>query len=155
MKKKPLLFLVSQSKQFYYCFGCGAHGNAIGFLMAYDRYTFPEAVKALAQPLGMDIPSEENAEDLRHRENYYQCLEQAAKIYQAALKKSSMAIQYLKSRGLTGAIAKTFGMGFAPPQNTLLQCFKNDTQLKVCLEPTGLMIEKSARDHYDRFRDRM
>ena len=63
-EEKTPSFSVSQSKQFYYCFGCGAHGNAIGFLMVYDRCTFPEAIKALAQPLGMDIPSEENAEDL-------------------------------------------------------------------------------------------
>lgn len=154
-EEKTPSFSVSQSKQFYYCFGCGAHGNAIGFLMAYDRSTFPEAVKALAQPLGIDIPTEENVEELRRRESFYQCLEQAAKFYQFALKKSSTAIQYLKSRGLTGEIAKIFEIGFASGQNVLLEHFKNANQLKTYLEPTGLIIKKNAQDQYDRFRDRI
>ncbi len=154
-EEKTPSFSVSQTKQFYYCFGCGAHGNAIGFLIEYDRCTFPEAVKALAQPLGMEIPTEENSEELKQREAFYRCLEKAAKFYQTSLRKSQLAIQYLKSRGLTGEVAKTFGIGYVSSQEPLLKHFKNDAHLNDCLEPTGLIIKKNQNESYDRFRDRI
>lgn len=154
--EKTPSFTVSQSKQFYYCFGCGAHGNAIGFLMAYDHLSFVDAITDLAQALGMTIPLEAN--DTHHQDNeiLYTLLYQAQTWYEKELKQSAEAIQYLKNRGLTGKIAKEFGIGYAPHAwEFLSQHVKHNTSDRKALATAGMLIEKTPGHYYDRFRDRI
>ena len=119
--EKSPSFTVSPTKQFYHCFGCGAHGNAVGFLMEYSGLGFIDAVKELAQSVGVPVPEErrdtpqqrprhegEEGEDLRAT------MLTAAHYYRAALRDAPRAIDYLKSRGLSGEVAKRFGIGYAP-----------------------------------------
>ncbi|HLB58395.1 MAG TPA: CHC2 zinc finger domain-containing protein, partial [Gammaproteobacteria bacterium] len=114
--EKSASFSVSQSKQFYYCFGCGAHGNAIDFLMNYDHLSFPEAVETLARQAGVEIPREVNTLSKKSVINidHYELLDKVSAFYQTELRQSERAIDYLKERGISGAIAKNFGLGFAP-----------------------------------------
>ncbi len=155
--EKSASFSVSQNKQFYYCFGCGAHGNALDFLMQYDRLEFPEAVETLARQLGLEIPREARSiERPAVSQNLYELLENAAKFYQSQLKQSPHAIDYLKQRGLSGEIAKEFGIGFAPPGwDHLLQYFGKTPQLKQQLLDAGMLIKKEEGGYYDRFRERV
>ena len=153
--EKTPSFTVSQSKQFYYCFGCGAHGNVIGFLMEYDHSSFVDAVTDLATQLGMPIPLEANDANTAQNDILYTLLYNAQVLYEKQLKQSPTAIQYLKDRGLTGKIAKTFGIGYAPNAWEFLSHAlgknKND---RDALTIAGMVIEKQNR-HYDRFRDRI
>src|SRR5687767_1140960 len=123
--EKSPSFTVSQTKQFYHCFGCGAHGTAVGFLMEYAGLGFVEAVKELAQGVGMAVPEEKRAGDpgeLQKRfrsesedgENLHAMMLTAAQFYRSALRDAPQAIEYLKKRGLSGDIAKKFGVGYAP-----------------------------------------
>src|SRR3990167_10702872 len=112
--EKTPSFSVSQSKQFYYCFGCGAHGDAIGFLMQYAHLSFVEALEALAQPLGLQVPREENDTPATDYDPLFTALHNAQLHYEAQLKQSPVAIDYLKKRGLTGTITKLFDIGYAP-----------------------------------------
>lgn len=153
--EKTPSFTVSQPKQFYYCFGCGAHGNVIGFLMAYDHSSFIDAITDLATQLGMPIPQEANDTETAQHDVLYTLLYKAQALYEKQLKQSSTAIHYLKERGLTGKIAKTFGIGYAPNAweflSNALGKNKND---RDALTTAGMLIEKQNR-HYDRFRDRI
>lgn len=155
-QEKTPSFSVSQSKQFYHCFGCGAHGSAITFLIEYEGLTFVEAVTQIANSLGLTVPNEKIDAINTKQENFG--LEEALKIanhyYQGALRKSPLAIKYLKSRGLTGKIAKEFSIGFAPNgwQN-LEQAFKKYED-KV-LEKAGLIQKNDKNKFYDRFRNRI
>src|SRR4051812_21707687 len=115
--EKTPSFTVSPAKQFYHCFGCGAHGNAVGFLMEYSGFAYPEAIRALAETVGMEVPETQGryeksasaqAPGLAARMN------DALDYYRAELKKSRVAIDYLKGRGLTGEIAARYGLGYAP-----------------------------------------
>jgi DNA primase len=155
--EKSASFSVSQNKQFYYCFGCGAHGNAIDFLMQYDRMEFPEAVEALARQAGMEIPRESRIfEKPVISNNLYELLENISKFYQLQLKQSAKAIEYLKRRGLSGEIAKEFGIGFAPAGwDHVLQQFGKTQDLKQQLVDTGMLIKKEDGGYYDRFRERI
>lgn len=155
--EKSASFSVSQNKQFYYCFGCGAHGNAIDFLMQYDRLEFPEAVEMLARQAGMEIPHEARTVSRVSVSNQlYDLLAGIAKLYQQHLKQSPKAIHYLKSRGLSGEIAKTFGLGFAPPGwDLLLQKFGKTAEFKQQLFEAGMLIKKEEGGYYDRFRERI
>ncbi len=155
--EKSASFSVSQNKQFYYCFGCGAHGNAIDFLMQYDRLEFPEAIEALARDAGMEIPRETRTfERPAVSANLYELMEEAAKYYQQQLKQSPRAIDYLKKRGLSGEIAKEFGLGFAPPGwDHILQALGKTAPLKQQLFETGMLIKKDDGGYYDRFRERI
>ncbi len=155
--EKSASFSVSQNKQFYYCFGCGAHGNAIDFLMQFDRMTFPEAVETLAQQAGVTIPREVRVTDKPAVSNdLYALLDQVSAFYQQQLKQSQPAIQYLKQRGLSGEIAKEFGIGFAPPGwDHVLQNVGKTAQLKQQLFDTGMLIKKDEGGYYDRFRERI
>lgn len=155
--EKSASFSVSQNKQFYYCFGCGAHGNALDFLMQYDRLEFPEAVETLARQIGLEIPREaRTTERPAVSQNLYELLENAAKFYQLQLKQSPQAIDYLKNRGLSGEIAKTFGLGFVPRGwDHLLQNLGKTPQLKQQLFDTGMLIKKEEGGYYDRFRERI
>ncbi len=115
--EKTPSFSVSPSKQFYHCFGCGAHGTAIGFLMEYGGKSFPEAVEELARDAGLEVPRSERPGDRERREESTDLngiLLAAARFYRAKLKDAPAAIAYLKERGLTGEIAARFGIGYAP-----------------------------------------
>jgi DNA primase len=120
--EKTPSFTVSSTKQFYYCFGCGASGNVIGFLMAYDRLEFIDAVELLAKQLGLEIPTEKT-KDKSFTQDLYQPLEKTSQYYQKQLRQSPDAIQYLKNRGLSGEIAKCFRLGYAP--NSSQDPFRN------------------------------
>ncbi len=160
--EKSPSFTVSPTKQFYHCFGCGAHGTAVGFLMEYSGLGFVDAVKELAQNAGMVVPEErpERAEAQRRRsesdegENLYGIMLTAAQFYRAALKDAPQAIDYLKSRGLSGDIAKRFGVGYAPEgwQN-LERAFAN--YQSSALMAVGLVKQNEDGRRYDIFRDRI
>lgn len=155
--EKSASFSVSQHKQFYYCFGCGAHGNAIDFLMQYDRLSFPESVETLAKLAGVEIPHETAASRKPAvSPDLYELLANIAKFYQTELRQSEMAIDYLKKRGLSGEIAKAFGIGYASPGwDHVLQIFGKTVELKKQLLETGMLIKKNEGGYYDRFRERI
>jgi len=155
--EKTPSFTVSPSKQFYHCFGCGAHGTAIGFLMEYGGKSFPEAVEELAREAGLEVPrSATPAEDTEHAQgqDLTGLLLHAAKFYRTALKEAPRAIEYLKDRGLTGPIAVRFGIGYAPDDWQPLSRVFPDYRDKA-LETAGLVIAGDAGKRYDRFRDRI
>lgn len=153
--EKTPSFSVSQSKQFYYCFGCGAHGNAIGFLIEYDHLSFVDAVTDLANQLGLVVPLEAGNSETSQNDVLYTLLYNAQVLYEKELKKSSTAIDYLKNRGITGQIAKEFGVGYAPNAwEFLSQALGKNKSERELLTTAGLLIPKDAR-HYDRFRDRI
>lgn len=155
--EKTPSFTVSQNKQFYHCFGCGAHGTALGFLMEYDRMSFPEAVEELARLAGMEVPKE--AVFTGKSEEFtplYDLVGQVAQFYQRQLKKQNTAIEYLKKRGMSGKTAAAFGIGFAPPGwDHVLRQFGGTDADKQKLLRTGLLIEKDSGGYYDRFRNRI
>jgi DNA primase len=156
--EKTPSFSVSQSKQFYHCFGCGVHGSAIGFLMEYDRLSFPEAVETLARSAGMEVPKEAALQSSQTEEfkPLYDLMAQVSEYYRQQLKKGQVAIDYLKKRGLSGDTAKAFGIGYAPPGwDNVLQTFGQYDPEKQKLLRTGLLIEKDVGGHYDRFRNRV
>ncbi|MCO1333485.1 DNA primase [Microbulbifer sp. OS29] len=170
--EKTPSFTVSADKQFYYCFGCGANGNAIGFLMEYDRLPFPEAVEKLAATRGIEVPREQLApgQEKRQRESQplYQLTEKAADYYGEQLRShpaAGSAVAYLRNRGLSGEIARDFGIGLAPPGwDNLLNALAGTPEKADQLELAGLAIRRQdsdgntkakARHHYDRFRNRI
>ena len=162
--EKTPSFTVSPSKQFYHCFGCGAHGNAIGFLMEYQGLAYPEAIRALAETVGMPVPEtrarQARAADAQSPGLPARMLE-ALNYYRAELKKSKAAIDYLKGRGLSGEIAARYGLGYAPDGWQNLEAVFPD-YASGPLKDTGLVIdsepgegsEKKSR-RYDRFRNRV
>jgi len=162
-EEKTPSFTVSPDKQFYYCFGCGATGTALGFVMEYDRVGFVDAVETLARRAGLEVPREERPNADREegrRRGLYEVLEQAGAWYSAQLKSHPQrhsAVKYLKNRGLDGHIAKFFGLGYAPPgwDNLLLALGTSESQ-KSRLVDAGLAIEKPEENRlYDRFRNRI
>lgn len=157
--EKTPSFTVSQDKQFYHCFGCGVHGNAIGFLMEYDRLEFPDAVEELAAMMGMEVPREETVSNAPKVDtSLYDIMEKAANYYQQQLKSNKSAIDYLKGRGLSGGIAKQFAIGYVPGEWRNLEAIfpklQQDKKLQHQLVECGLMIRKDS-SLYDRFRDRI
>jgi DNA primase len=155
--EKTPSFSVSPSKQFYHCFGCGAHGTAIGFLIEYGGKSFPDAVEELARDAGLEVPRTAAAADDARRgqaQDLAGVLLQAAKFYRAALKDAPRAIDYLKERGLTGPIAARFGIGYAPDSWQPLERAFPDYGDKA-LETAGLVIVGDGGKRYDRFRDRI
>jgi DNA primase len=155
-QEKSPSFTVSATKQFYYCFGCHASGNAIGFLMAFDRLSFVESVEYLAKQQGVSLPQEYSAQpSAKINVDHYALLTQVMQFYCTQLKQhpqSERVIHYLKDRGLTGEICKRFAVGYAPPEwDGLAKKFM--TQRSALLE-TGMLIEKNNAQ-YDRFRDRI
>jgi DNA primase len=156
--EKSPSFSVSPAKQFYHCFGCGVHGNAIGFLMAYASLGYVDAVKDLAGQVGMQVPelrprSPEEAARQEREPDLYAQMEKAMDFYRGELKKSPRAIEYLKSRGLTGEIASRYRMGFAPDDWQGLKAAFPAYEDKTLVE-LGLVIENEGK-RYDRFRDRV
>jgi DNA primase len=150
--EKTPSFTVSPTKQFYHCFGCGAHGTALGFLMEYEHMGFPDAVAALAQDVGLPVPESGEPDRPRPPPALWDALEQAAQFYRQQLKQTPRAIDYLKQRGLTGAIAARYGIGYAPDGSPLKQVFTDYTA--DALAASGLVID-GDRGRYDRFRDRI
>lgn len=157
--EKTPSFSVNPQKQFYYCFGCGAAGNAIGFVMEHDNLDFRRAVETLAHQAGMEIPQESAKPDPQHkkRQDIYSQLENAEKRYRKELKGSQTAINYLKSRGLSGTIARDFALGFAPDQwDFLTQPASADPATTKLLEDGGMLIRREQKEgFYDRFRNRI
>ncbi|MEC4237584.1 DNA primase [Pseudomonas sp. DSV-1] len=163
-KEKTPSFSVSPDKQFYYCFGCGAGGNALGFIMDHDNLDFPQAVEELAKAAGMEIPREESGRPHKPRQPtdspLYPLLTAAADFYRQALKTHparKAAVDYLKGRGLTGEIARDFGLGFAPPGwDNLYKHLSSDTLQQKAMIDAGLLVENAETGkRYDRFRDRV
>jgi DNA primase len=156
--EKSPSFTVSPAKQFYHCFGCGVHGNAIGFQMEYGGMGYIDAIKELAASVGMQVPEsrprtpEEAAREERQTD-LYAVMEQALAFYRAELKKSQRAIEYLKGRGLTGEIAARFRIGYAPEEWQGLKEPFPKYEDKALVE-AGLVIENEGK-RYDRFRDRV
>lgn len=155
--EKSPSFTVSPTKQFYHCFGCGAHGTAISFLMEYNGLSFVEAIHDLAKQVGMIVPQETRDPDKPAKQvmvGLQEALQQAAVYYKAELKKSPRAIEYLKGRGLSGQIAAKFQIGYAPAgwQNlqTVFPHYDNEV-----LVTAGLVVENEQGKRYDRFRDRI
>ncbi len=159
-QEKTPSFTVSAPKQFYHCFGCGAHGNAIGFVMDLDRLNFVEAIEELARQLGLEVPRE--GPDQGPRPQYdalYALMDQAGEFYQQQLRahpQRQRAVDYLKQRGLSGVTAKHFGLGFAPPEwgAFLRHVQPNAAQLEI-LQQAGLLSQSDKSQGYDRFRDRI
>lgn len=167
--EKSPSFTVSPDKQFYYCFGCGATGNAIGFLMEYERLSFPDAIENLAKQVGLDVPREtstdpkqrerEQAKE-RARKALFTVMEAANDYYQQQLRQhtnKSQAVDYLKRRGLSGQIAKTFGIGYAPPGwDNVAQALASSNEKQDSLLEAGMLIYNEEKDRlYDRFRERI
>ncbi|MCU0811092.1 MAG: DNA primase [Thiobacillaceae bacterium] len=151
--EKTPSFTVSPTKQFYHCFGCGAHGTAISFLMEYEHMSFRDAVAALAQDAGLPVPESAQEHDRpKPPPALWEALEQAAHFYRQQLKQSPRAIDYLKGRGLTGKIAARYGIGYAPDGSPLKLVFA-DYQNEA-LAAAGLVID-GEHSRYDRFRDRI
>lgn len=155
--EKSPSFTVSPTKQFYYCFGCGAHGTAIGFLMEHQGLSFVEAVNELAKMVGLIVPQETRDPGQPQQKaipGLQDALQQALNYYRHELKKSPRAIEYLKGRGLSGQIAARFQMGYAPSgwQN-LAEVF--DDYQDEALKTAGLVVENEQGHRYDRFRDRV
>ncbi|MGH8622058.1 MAG: DNA primase, partial [Burkholderiales bacterium] len=155
--EKTPSFTVSPTKQFYHCFGCGAHGTAVGFLMEHGGMGFVEAVKDLAQSVGMTVP-EVRSESERRRaevgESLHEVLLRAAHHYRAQLKEAAHAIDYLKKRGLSGEIAKRFGIGYAPDEWQGLAAAFTDYEGKALAE-AGLVKANDDGRRYDVFRNRI
>jgi DNA primase len=153
--EKSPSFTVSPTKQFYHCFGCGAHGTAIGFLMEYQGVSFVEAVQDLAKNVGLVVPQETRDADRPAQKvivGLPESLQQAANFYKAELKKSQRAIDYLKSRGLSGQIAAKFQIGYAPAGWQNLQGVFPHYESEA-LTTAGLVVENDQGRRYDRFRD--
>jgi DNA primase len=167
--EKSPSFIVSATRQTYHCFGCGVHGNAVGFLMEHLGVGFPDAVRDLAQQAGMTVPEDDSSPEERalaatkkaRQATLSETLARANDHYRKQLKITPRAIDYLKARGLSGEIAATFGMGYAPDGwRALASAFpKYDDPL---LQESGLVISpddegvsEEDRKRYDRFRDRI
>ena len=156
--EKSPSFTVSPAKQFYHCFGCGVHGSAIGFLMEHAGLTYVEAIKDLAQAVGLTVPDERGSAPRRDRPDSASLtamMERAGRYYRDTLKASPEAIAYLKQRGLTGEIARAFGLGYVADEwNALQPVFGEEYAGKVMLD-TGLVIDSEKGSRYDRFRGRV
>ncbi|MGB5298443.1 MAG: DNA primase [Thiogranum sp.] len=159
--EKTPSFTVSPGKQFYHCFGCGAHGSAVGFLMDYEHLEFPDAIEELARSVGMEVPHEAaSGHRTDHRSNdHYSLLERAERYYRNQLREHAQAanaVDYLKQRGLSGEIAATFGLGYAPPGwDSLLRHLGSDSETQKAAVELGLLVQKDDNRLYDRFRDRI
>ena len=160
--EKSPSFTVSPTKQFYHCFGCGAHGTALGFLMEYQGLSFIESIHELAKMVGLQVPQVQSTPEARQQaqanqkvaESLQEVLQQAANYYKAELKKSPRAIEYLKARGLSGQVAAKFQIGYAPAGWQNLQSVFSHYENEA-LNVAGLVVENDQGKRYDRFRDRI
>ncbi len=150
-------FTVSPTKQFYHCFGCGAHGSAIGFLMNYDRLEFPDAIEELATRAGLKVPYEGGREAPREdATDLYNLLDAAAKFYRRQLGENPAARAYFADRGLDDTILARFNLGYAPDGWDVLKSALGTTAQRIALlEKTGMLTSGERGGKYDRFRDRV
>ena len=162
--EKTPSFSVNPEKQFFYCFGCGAGGNSIGFIMDYEKMDFPSAIEYLASSAGLEVPTENknNNQNQEKINDVYHALSWASKEFQLELRNNSnkdQAIKYLKERGLSGEIARDFGLGYAPPGwDNLLKSANKNINEKISIETLeicGMLVKKENGDYYDRFRERI
>ena len=167
--EKSPSFTVSQDKQFYHCFGCGEHGNAISFLMEFDRLDFVDAIEELASHCGMEVVREENnaspAEQRRQQQIYqqkqddYELMGQVSRFFQQQLKVAkdkATAIDYLKGRGLSGEVVKRFGIGYVSDAwDSMMKVFSANGQANKQLVDLGMAIQGDKNRPYDRFRGRI
>ncbi|MBB1270871.1 DNA primase [Shewanella sp. SR44-3] len=160
--EKSPSFTVSRDKQFYHCFGCGVHGNAIDFIMEYDRLEFVDAIEELAGQLGLEVPQEQGTGsrvDQGLSRDLYQLMEEAKLFYQSQLRQHSdkqKVIDYLAMRGLSDDIVEHFGIGFAPDGwDGLLSRYRQHPQSQDKLLTAGMLIANDSGKRYDRFRDRL
>lgn len=167
--EKSPSFSVSQDKQFYHCFGCGEHGNAISFLMEFERLEFPDAVEELASHYNMEVPREQSnrspAQQKQDQKAYsqkqddYELMAQISRFFQQQLKVASdkdVAIDYLKGRGLSGAIVKRFGIGYiSDAWDGMMKVFGRSGQINQQLVDLGMAIQGDKNKPYDRFRGRI
>ena len=156
--EKTPSFTVSPSKQFYHCFGCGAHGTAIGFLMDYDRLSFPEAIEELAAQQGLEIPREIAFDQGPDHRQLYDMLDRVADFYRQQLQEhpeAARAQAYLQQRGLDAAVGSDFSLGFAPPGwDNVLKRFGTSEDARRLLLDAGLINQQEGKT-YDRLRDRI
>ena len=146
-EEKTPSFTVEPSKGFYHCFGCGAHDTAIGFLMNYDNLGFVEAVEELADKLGLEMPASEVSPgpDQDDKYNLFRILGEADQIYRKALRENQAAIKYLQKRGIDGAAAGRFAIGYAPEGwDTVLKALAQNEEQADALIKAGLVIETGS-----------
>ena len=167
--EKTPSFSVSQEKQFYHCFGCGVHGNAIDFIMEFERLEFVEAIEELASYLGLDVPREQRSggggqfnsgpqASSSEKRNLYDLMGSIAQFYRNQLKQpaSKVAIEYLKDRGLSGEIVQKFGIGYVADEWDLVRKnFGQNKDNQDMLVTGGMLIENDKGNRYDRFRGRI
>ena len=159
--EKTPSFTVSQQKQFYHCFGCGANGTAISFLMEYLHMDFIEAIEDLASRAGMEIPREavQASQSNNKTTELYELMELVTQFYSRQLRQhpeANKAIEYLKNRGISGEIAKEYELGFAPPGwDSLMKELGRSDEASKRLASIGAVIEKEQGGYYDRFRERI
>lgn len=154
--EKTPSFTVSPDKGFYHCFGCGAHGTAIGFLMEHDHMDFVDAVESLANTMGIEVPREEGQRPARSYDALFELVSRTGRYFETQLKGNQAAIEYIKARGIDGGTAKRFGIGYAPAGwSNVLDKFGTSKEAIDRLLATGLIIRKDNGQHYDRFRDRI
>jgi len=155
--EKTPSFTVSPDKGFYHCFGCGAHGTALSFLMEYERLTFVEAIEEIAKMLGVSVPkTKENIAKSKERNSLKDFLVKISSYYEKNLKNSDLPVKYLKHRGIDGATAKHYALGYANDAwDDILKKFgKTERDIKQLIA-CGLLIEKDSGGYYDRFRNRI
>ncbi|MGL4715767.1 MAG: DNA primase, partial [Aeromonas sp.] len=160
--EKSPSFTVSQEKQFYHCFGCGAHGNAIGFVMEYDGLEFPDAIEELASIQGMQVVREQSIGGPANSQpaiskDLFELMNQIARFYESNLKSAPHAVEYLKGRGLTGEVVKRFNIGYAPSDwDQVRRRFGASRDHEQLLISGGMLITRdNGPGSYDRFRDRI
>jgi DNA primase len=152
--EKTPSFTVSPKKQFYHCFGCGAHGSAIGFLMQYEGFEFLDAVEELARSAGLQVPRTETGHT-RAGTGLYEIMDAADRYFRERLPENEQAVDYLKGRGLSGEICRDFGIGYAPAGwDGLISTLGTDEEKRTLLMQAGLLSEGKSK-RYDKFRDRI
>jgi DNA primase len=154
--EKTPSFTVSPSKGFYHCFGCGAHGTAVGFLMEFDHMSFVEAIESLANSMGVQVPRNESDRPARRYDELFELMSRVERFWQQGLKANPAAVDYLKNRGIDGSTARRFGLGYAADAwSAVLDKFGTSQEAIDRLLAAGLVIRKDNGGHYDRFRDRI
>ena len=154
--EKTPSFTVSPQKGFYHCFGCGAHGTALGFMMEHDHMTFVEAVEELARIMGIEVPRDDSQRPAQRYDSLFELMRRVELYYQKCLRDHEPAIKYFKDRGIDGATAQRFGLGYAPAGwDKLLTEFGTNQAANEQLHAAGLIIKKDDGKYYDRFRDRV
>ncbi|HSN51473.1 MAG TPA: DNA primase [Woeseiaceae bacterium] len=154
--EKTPSFTVSPTKGFYHCFGCGAHGTALGFLMDFDHMSFVEAVESLANSMGVEVARNESDRPARRYDELFELMSRVERFWQQGLRENPAAVDYVKQRGIDGSTAKRFGLGYAADAwSKVLDKFGTSPEAIDRLLAAGLVIRKDNGSHYDRFRDRI